>query len=104
MKLFIRAYTFCFQGENLFYNSCTFDIKIGDFGLSCHLNEELVVKNEQLCGTVQGMAYERCRGWPYGRSSDMWSLACAVIHLTTGHMAWPDCKTHAQIIYQVRYI
>lgn len=88
-------------GANLFFNVDTFDIKIGDFGLSLPLNEELRSPSRLPCGTVQCMAYEVCRGMPYGRSADIWSLGCVVIHLLTGRMPWPNLETREQIIYKV---
>ncbi|CAL2048672.1 unnamed protein product [Caenorhabditis brenneri] len=58
-------------------------IKLTDFGL-CKLNMYEGAKTKTICGTVEFMAPEVIKGYPYGFSVDIWSFGVLMYEMLTG--------------------
>ena len=90
-------------GTSLYYDENTFEVKIGGFDQSHELNNELFLQHcIPRSASVRNMPYELvCRDETYGRSLDVWSVACGITHLMTGCLPWSDCETEEQIVQKV---
>merc|ERR1711908_21109 len=47
------------------------------------------------------MAPEVIKGEGYGRRSDVWSLACTVVEMSTGLPPWADCDNPFTAMYRI---
>ena len=65
------------------------DVKLGDFGISRSLATSKAVAMTR-CGSPLYMSPEICRGAPYDRSADVWSLACTFYHAMALREPWAD--------------
>uniref|UniRef100_A0AAV1UK61 non-specific serine/threonine protein kinase n=1 Tax=Peronospora matthiolae TaxID=2874970 RepID=A0AAV1UK61_9STRA len=54
-------------------------VKLGDFGISKALAGDDTANTA--CGTPESMSPEICRGEPYGKKSDIWSLGCILYEM-----------------------
>lgn len=54
-------------------------VKLGDFGISKALADDPTANTP--CGTPESMSPEICRGEPYGKKSDIWSLGCILYEM-----------------------
>lgn len=54
-------------------------VKLGDFGISKALAGDESANTA--CGTPESMSPEICRGEPYGKKSDIWSLGCILYEM-----------------------
>lgn len=54
-------------------------VKLGDFGISKALAGDDTAMTA--CGTPESMSPEICRGEPYGKKSDIWSLGCILYEM-----------------------
>ncbi|TMW68420.1 hypothetical protein Poli38472_005888 [Pythium oligandrum] len=54
-------------------------VKLGDFGISKALAGDDTANTA--CGTPESMSPEICRGEPYGKKSDIWSLGCVLYEM-----------------------
>lgn len=54
-------------------------VKLGDFGISKALSGDDMANTA--CGTPESMSPEICRGEPYGKKSDIWSLGCVLYEM-----------------------
>ncbi|KAG6618350.1 NEK protein kinase [Phytophthora cinnamomi] len=54
-------------------------VKLGDFGISKALAGDATANTA--CGTPESMSPEICRGEPYGKKSDIWSLGCILYEM-----------------------
>ncbi|CCI39937.1 unnamed protein product [Albugo candida] len=54
-------------------------VKLGDFGISKALAGDVTANTA--CGTPESMSPEICRGEPYGKKSDVWSLGCILYEM-----------------------
>ena len=72
--------------DNIFLTS-SFQLKIGDFGLSKSLSRTYD-KASTLCGTPVYMAPEVTRREPYDQKADMWGIGCVLFELATGKRAF----------------
>ncbi|CAI5734209.1 unnamed protein product [Peronospora destructor] len=54
-------------------------VKLGDFGISKALTGDDTANTA--CGTPESMSPEICRGEPYGKKSDIWSLGCILYEM-----------------------
>lgn len=54
-------------------------VKLGDFGISKALADDDTANTA--CGTPESMSPEICRGEPYGKKSDIWSLGCILYEM-----------------------
>lgn len=57
-------------------------VKLGDFGISKSLARGDALANTS-CGTPESMSPEICRGEPYGKKSDIWSIGCVLYEMIT---------------------
>jgi NIMA (never in mitosis gene a)-related kinase len=65
------------------------DVKLGDFGISRSLATSKAVAMTR-CGSPLYMSPEICRGAPYDRGADCWSLACTFYHAMSLREPWAD--------------
>jgi len=59
---------------------CDFDLKIGDFGLACEFDEELIFR----CGSPGYVAPEILKKMPYGQKADIFSAGVIMYILLSG--------------------
>ena len=67
----------------------SFDVKLGDFGISRSLATSKAIAMTK-CGSPLYMAPEICKGLPYGRAADAWSLGCTFYQVMALKEPWMD--------------
>lgn len=73
--------------------------KIGDFGCAKSVTDDAAV----IGGTPMFMAPEVARGEDQGCASDIWSLGCTLIEMSTGGAPWPNVEDPYSILYNIAY-
>jgi serine/threonine protein kinase len=73
--------------------------KLADFGTAIRLLDHKTTK--ELCGTPYWMAPEVIRQEIYGKSADVWSLACTIIEMATQYPPWHRFTEHAAAMYHI---
>jgi hypothetical protein len=58
--------------------------KLSDFGGAKIIEEEIDIRKQSFKGTPNWMAPETVKKLEYSRFSDIWSLGCTVIEMSTG--------------------
>lgn len=82
-------------------------IKLADFGAAKYLDKLPKLDNQsvEFCKSLQGslywMAPELLKQETHGRKIDVWSLGCCLIEMATAQHPWPNCKTIAELIFQI---
>jgi len=88
--------------ENVFFKNETFDIVIGDFGLSKVLTNKYIEK-QHFIQTRWYRSPEIIFGSPYNEKIDMWSMGCMIFEIIKGKPLFPASHDLDQIIY-IQYI
>lgn len=73
-------------------------VKWCDFGMA---NLGDVSLNTTVLGTTKFMAPERLRAKPYGRASDMWSLALVLIETGSGEKLWSNVSSIVDLLVTI---
>ena len=76
-------------------------VKIGDLGLAVYVEGEERYSSSR--GTPHFMPPEMCRDEPFGRSCDIWSAGCVILHLLTNHRPWSQYDRAFQILFAVSF-
>lgn len=74
-------------------------VKISDFGCA-KLGPEL---DQPIAGTPMFMAPEVASGKEQGFPSDIWSLGCTIIEMTTGRPPWSNIADPISVLYKIAF-
>jgi len=88
--------------ENIFFKNDTFEVVIGDFGLSKILTKKYIEKTHFI-QTRWYRSPEIIFGIPYNEKIDMWSMGCMIYEIVRGKPLFPASNDLDQIIY-IQYI
>lgn len=83
--------------DNVFINSNTSEIKIGDLGYSCILSNKDYAKS--VSGTPEFMAPEVLEG-KYGVLADIYSFGISMLEIVTREKPYKECENHVIDIFE----
>jgi serine/threonine protein kinase len=83
--------------DNVFINSTTSEIKIGDLGYSCILSNKDYAKS--VSGTPEFMAPEVLEG-KYGVLADIYSFGICMLEIVTREKPYKECENHVIDIFE----
>ena len=85
------------EGDNIFVDTSTGDIKIGDFGLATRLDKSDTCS---VLGTPEYMAIELFNSTPdnkYTSKVDVYAFGCLLLQMVTGKSPHFECESVAQV-------